>query len=540
MYKKNFEKMIDAMTLEELVGQTMCVCFPGKIMDEDAVFENFRKMHVGGLFIIDRSPEETKHLIDRANSVVDLPLVVASDIEHGAGNGVMGEPCFPCSMAWGACNDPELIERAGEMTAKICRSYGINYNFGPIVDLNVNPDNPESNIRSISDDPDRVISIGGAFMRGMTKNGYMVTACKHFPGQGTDDRNSHFVTTVNDFSRAKWYRTFGKVYKAFIKAGTASIMVGHSCLPAFDEERDPIFGEKPAVLSRAVMTDLLKGKLNFKGCIVSDAMSMIGVAARLPLDRMAIEFFKAGGDMYLFPSYEDYCYVLEAVKSGEIPMERIKDAVRRVLYMKDKARLFENQEKLLAEIEVDRDEHRRLAQEIADKSIKVLRNFDNVIPADVKPGAKVLLLHMLENFYHEPAKGDEFAAMRRAFLERGYEVTEEFVPSYSYVKDNVDKHDLILINCKMSARDYHGGSLRVAWDNIMLLWHAKVLQHKRVVFTSFGCPYKIYEFPYLKEYINAFSYTDETQVAVVKVILGEIPSLGKNPVTFKPYFELEK
>ena len=153
MYKKKFEKIIDEMTVEELVGQTMCVSFPGKIMDEDAVFENFRNMHIGGLFIISHTPEETKRLIDKANAVADLPLIVASDIEHGAGNGIVGEPSFPCSMAWGACNDPELIEKAGEMTAKICRTHGINYNFGPIVDLNTNPDNPESNIRSISDDP---------------------------------------------------------------------------------------------------------------------------------------------------------------------------------------------------------------------------------------------------------------------------------------------------------------------------------------------------------------------------------------------------
>ena len=539
MYNKNIEKIINKMSVEQLVGQTMCVGIPSKSSDKQ-IERLWKDMHIGGLFLVGRSPETIKKYIDLAQKASDIPLIVASDIEHGAGNGIIGEPVFPNSMAWGACNDAELMEKAGELTAKICRLYGINYNFGPIIDLNLNHDNPESNIRSISDDPDRVIKIGGAFYRGLTKNGYMVTACKHFPGQGTDDRNSHFVTTINGLSKAKWYKTFGKIYKEFIKMGTASIMVGHSCLPAFDSEKDQLFGEKPAVLSKALMTDLLKGKLKFKGCIVSDAMGMIGVSARVPLDKMAIEFYKAGGDMYLFPGKMDYEQVVKAVRSGEIPLERMKDAVRRVLYMKEKARLFEDEDKVLSEISVDREEHKILAQQIADKSIKVLRNFDNVIPANLKKGSKILMLNMVERFYHEEPLGTEFSAMRKAFEDRGYQVTEEFKPTYEYVKENVDKYDMVLLNCKMSSRDYHGGSLRVAWDNIMVLWHARVLQHKRVIFTSFGCPYKIYEFPYLKEYINAFSYTDESQQAVVKVILGEIQAKGKNPVTFKPYFEIEE
>lgn len=102
--------------------------------------------------------------------------------------------------------------------------------------------------------------------------------CKHFSGDGVDDRNQHFMTTVNSLSADEWMNTYGKVYKAMIEAGTQAIMVGHIALPAFDEKINDTVGYLPATLSKNLMTGLLKGKLGFDGCIVSDAMCMVGVA----------------------------------------------------------------------------------------------------------------------------------------------------------------------------------------------------------------------------------------------------------------------
>lgn len=535
--KKQYLSMVANLTVDELIGQLMCVNISASLTPEK--FEEYcKRRKPGGIFVMRRTGEEVKTFLEIANRYSPVPVIVASDIENGPGKGLLGERALPDCMSWGACNDEALLKKAGEETAKICRKNGIHWTFAPVVDLNINPNNPESNIRSISDHPERVARIAGAHMEGMQEKGYMVTACKHFPGQGMDDRNSHFVTVDNPLSKRKWLSTYGAVYKAMIKRGTPSIMVGHITLPAFQTKESGPLGPLPATISKALMTDLLKGKLGFKGCIVSDAMGMIGVAAHCLIDELIVKFFNAGGDMYLFPRENEYDNLKKAVEDGTVSMERLLDAAARVMYLKDRARLFEDQTKVLSEIE-DEIPIKDTAQKIADKSIKVLLDKKGIIPATLPKGSKVLLVNAMEDFFHKPPKGDEFAAMKEVLTQAGLQVTELFTPSYATIKEERDKYDMILVNVKFSSRDYHGGSLRIAWDNIDAFWHAYVFQHAKVILTSFGDPYKIREFPYVDTYINAYSATEDSQRAVAKVILGQIPAQGKNPVEFLPYFQRE-
>ena len=116
----------------------------------------------------------------------------------------------------------------------------------------------------------------------------------------------------------------------------ALIEKAHIALPAYDEKIDDRLGYLPATLSYHLQTELLKGELGFKGCIVSDALSMIGASSVVPHDRLAVEFVKAGGDMLLFPLPEYFDQIKAAVLSGEIPTERIRDAVRRVIETKQR------------------------------------------------------------------------------------------------------------------------------------------------------------------------------------------------------------
>ena len=534
---KKYTSMVDELSLDELIGQLMCVNISASTTPEQ--FEEYCKSRKpGGIFALRRTGEEMKTFLEIANRYSPIPVISASDIERGPGMGLLGQRMLPDCMAWGACNDAELLKKAGEETAKICRKNGIHWTFAPVVDLNINPNNPESNIRSISDAPDRVIAMAGAHMEGMQDKGYMVTACKHFPGQGMDDRNSHFVTVDNPLSKRKWLSSYGAVYKEMIRRGTPSIMAGHITLPAFQPENEGPLGPLPATLSKALLTDLLKGKLGFKGCIVSDAMGMIGASSHCPIDEMIVKFFNAGGDMYLFPRPNEYESLKKAVLDGTISKDRLLDAAARVMYLKDRARLFESQEKVLAEIE-DEIPIEETSRKIADKSIKVVVDKDGIIPTKLLKGSKVLLVNAMEDFFHKEPVGNEFEPLKQVFTDAGHQVTELFVPSYAKIKEVRDNYDLILVNLRFSSRDYHGGSLRIVWDNIDAFWHTYIFQHPRVVVTSFGDPYKIREFPYVKTYINAFSATEDSQRAVAKVILGQITAQGKNPVNFPPYFNRE-
>ena len=376
-------------------------------------------------------------------------------------------------------------------------------------------------------------------MHGSQEKGYMVTACKHFPGQGIDERNSHFCTTTNEMTREEWMATYGWVYKQMIAAGAPSIMIGHGALPCFEEEIDEVFGAPPAVLSKSLMTDLLKGTLGFDGCLVSDAMSMIGVASRVEnLNEIGVRFLKAGGDMVLFPEPDDFENILHAVKSGELSMGRLKDAVVRILRLKEQVRLFEDQAQIAGEIGVVTD-FEEIAQEIADKSIKIVRDYNKILPVQLKKGAKILMLNILEAHFQKAPTGEEFAPMKKAFEERGYIVDEIYSAKHKQVQEIMDGYDMVCLNCKMSSQDYHGATMRVGWNNIMVLWRGYLLQHPRFIFTSFGDPYKLFDMPYLKEYVNAFSFSAASQRAVVKVLLGEIEPKAKNPVGLKGFFENE-
>ena len=525
--------IINTMSLEELVGQVMCESVLG--LTDEQIDEKMRTFKPGSVFTMYQTPEFNKKVQDIANSYCKVPVAMVSDIENGPGSCIKGLPNLPHPMAWGATDNEALIEEAGEETAKLCRLNGIHWTFGPIVDLNINPSNPECNIRSVSDNPDRVIKIVGAHLRGLTKNGYMVTSIKHFPGQGADDRNSHFCTTINGLSKKKWMKTYGLVYKDLIKQGTSSIMIGHTSLPFCEKKRKSVYDYPPATVSKNVITHLLKDKLKYGGCVMSDAVTMVGMLASVPADRRIIEFFKAGGDAFLYPKPIEYEYLTSAVKSGEIPLDRLKDAVRRNLMLKVDARLFEDQDKVESEIKLGRNVA-EISRQIADESIKVVRNECGVIPARLKKGARVAFVNMPGKFFYDTPDGTEFKPMREVFEQEGC-IVDEYVRGIKEPKSGLFDYDLVIVNCRTSSRNYHGGSMRIGWGEIE---HAMpVFENPNLIFVSHGDPYKLHEFHFARQYINTFSVTDDSQRAVAKVILGKIAPRGKNPVSHEPFFKIE-
>ena len=122
---------------------------------------------------------------------------------------------------------------------------------------------------------------------------------------------------------------------------------------------------------------------------------------------------------------------------------------------------------------------------------------------------------------------------------RGYTADTLKVKNHYEVNKIKHNYGCILINCRMDPISYLGGTLRINWNNIMTFWRGAAVDHPCVIFTSFGDPYKLYELPFLSTYVNAYSAAKESLKAVVKVILGEIPAVGKSPVELKGFFERE-
>jgi len=540
MNAEKINALIENMSIDELIGQLLCYCYSPKWTDEQ--FEEIvKKTKPGGLFFNSATPEKIKRFVDIANENMRVPVIVAADVENGPGCAIQGETLLPFAMAWGACDDADLLERAGEATAAIARKNGIHWTFAPDVDLSLNPNNPCTNVRAVSDSPKQVVKIAGAYLRGLQKNNVMMACCKHFPGNGVDDRNSHFCTIVNHLSKEEWMETYGYVYKKLIAEGAASIMPAHTAFPAYDDEKiDEIVGYKSATFSKKILTGLLKEELGFDGCIVSDALSMIGACSMFPEDTLVAEFIKAGGDMALFAQPVDFDRIKRAYESGDLTLDRIKDAVRRVLTLKERARIFEDNKLREEDIEIKYD-IKAIADEIGEKSIKFVRNAKGVLPVKLKKGDKVLVIN-IQRVETERVESpmvrylDEFENQLRA---RGLEVEVLTNPGHIAVKEKMKDAKTVFVNCKIGVQDYLGGSLRVAWANIMVFWRGFLFEHPSVVFTSFGDPYKLYEFPYLYTYVNAFSSSEASQRGAVKVLLGEKPMVAKNPVNHKGFFERE-
>ncbi len=531
------DSIIEGLSLDDLCGQVLC--YNRSVLcdcSEEEMMRIVSETKPGGVFVYNTSKEKVKKYSSDINTYTKIPVIIATDAEHGPGGPLCDVGVLPQPMAWGACDDEDLIERAGRVTAELCRKNGIQWSFAPLVDINYNPNNPGGNIRTISDSPQQVAKIAGAYMRGMQNGGYMAASCKHFPGDGTDDRNQHFCTIVNSKSKEEWMETYGYVYKEMMQQGLMSVMVAHIAAPAFQEdEYDQVLGYKPATLSRNLITDLLKKELGFEGCVVSDAMCMVGACSMVDPDLLAVEFLRAGGDMVLFALPGDFYNIKNAVKSGYLPIERLKDAVKRILKMKDSVHLLENQEEFEREITIS-ESVEGVAREIAEKSINVVRNAEKVFPLKLNKGAKILMCNLQAD--KETVNSYQLTTIRDELTQRGYFVQMLQNPGHSVVESELAKnYDAVLINCRMSCRDYCGGSLRTNWEHIALFWRGRILKHPKVIFTSFGDPYKLYEYPFMKTYINTFSNTPATQKAFVKALLGEIPALGKSPVALKGFFE---
>lgn len=533
-------EIIDEMSLDELCGQLLC--YEVSLDMDEKKFASFEQVVIetkpGGMFINYGTGEQIKKYTEMINKHTKVPVIVSGDTEHGPNSLTNCSTILPDAMAWGACDDEKLIEEGGKITAQICRKNGMHWSFSPVVDILFNQHSP-TGTRAISDSPTQVVKIAGAYLRGLQKEGYKAASCKHFPGEGLDDRNAHFCTTVNPLSREKWMDTYGYVYKEMFKENPGSIMVGHTALPAFQSENeyDDIMGYKPATISYDIITKLLREELGYDGCVVSDALSMVGVAAYIPEEALPVEFIKAGGDMALFAEPSYFTYIKNAVLDGTISMDRLKQSVRRILKLKESVGLLDSKD---IEVEVTGDIE-KIAIEIAEKSIKIVRNTDNVIPVDVKEGDHVLICNLFCIDKVDNTIYDGLEHIKNAFNKRGIETTVLINPLHREVERVINEKQptCVLVNSRHSYNDSSGNSMHITWDNIMTFWRGLIFKHPKVVFSSLGDPYKLYELPFLKTYINTFSTTKESQEALVKVILGEIDAKGKNPVEFDGYFKRE-
>ncbi|MFX1285709.1 MAG: glycoside hydrolase family 3 protein [Promethearchaeota archaeon] len=511
---------LNSLSLEEKIGQLLHPNInPASSPSE--IKELLLGVDVGGVFLFPGTAENYSKTIDFLQQHFNTPVIISSDLENGPGRTIQGATVFPDLMSLSATDDETLAYSMGRSSALEGRSYGVHWAFGPVVDVNVNPNNPITNTRSLGDNPDKISRLSCSLIRGMQENGLCATI-KHFPGDGLDDRDPHICTVVNPLSQDDWFKISGKTFQAAIDLGVWSVMIGHISLPAFETNNEPNI---PAQVSKALITDLLRNKMGFDGLIITDAIEMAGLRSFKPIDEILVDTINAGCDMILFSEMKrDFTILKKAVEEKKIPIERIDDAVRRILSLKETLGLHKDVEPK----KVGKDElnsFRQMSQSIAEKAITMVKNDKNLIPLNLKKGSKLLSFHIRNSPENNVDLLDELLKNEGYKITRKTELDEKTFPLF----DKLNQYELILVNIVFKPT-WGLGRIRIGGSFMRKLWFMMNTHRERMIITSFGSPYVLYDLPWVDTYINAYSPDINTQKSVVDILLGRKEAIGTSPV----------
>jgi beta-glucosidase len=295
----------------------------GGFSHEAARIADALNLGAGGFIVFGGTVESVRRLTADLLRRAGRPLLIASDLERGAGQQVAGLTQFPPPLALASLGDASVVRWAGAVTAQEARAVGINWVFAPVSDLDVLPDNPIVQTRAFGDDPNRVASLVRTWIEGCQAAGALACA-KHFPGHGRTAVDSHLALPVVAEAAATLRASDLLPFAIAVESGVASIMTAHVAYPSLDPTG------VPATLSRPIM-DELRGPLRFGGLVVSDALIMDGALAGRRESDAAVEAVRAGVDLLLYPN--DARRVRDALEqaltSGALSSARLEEALAR-------------------------------------------------------------------------------------------------------------------------------------------------------------------------------------------------------------------
>lgn len=284
---------------------------------------------VGGVILLGGSATELQQRTALLRHWAKQPLLLCADVEEGVGQRFEGASWLVPPLALGRLynHQPDravaLAERYGRCTAEQARRCGLNWVLGPVCDVNNNPANPVINVRAWGEHPATAGTLAAAFQRGLSAAGVLGCA-KHFPGHGDTASDSHLDLPVLPHDRDRLQQIELPPFQAAIAAGVDSVMTAHLLLPQLDQDR-------PATLSKTVLTALLRKELGFEGLIVTDALVMEAIAARYGAGEAAVLAFEAGADLILMPADAEAAIaaLCEAFHTKRLPLQRLDDALQR-------------------------------------------------------------------------------------------------------------------------------------------------------------------------------------------------------------------
>jgi len=430
---KSIDEIISDMSLRDKLAQMMFFC-PRQWKEDaasDAPAENIRALNdytrqyiadhrFGGVLLYGENCGDAEQLVrlvaDMQQANLEgggLPMLMAVDQEGGNVIRLSFGTSGTGNMTIAATGNPENARAMGRVFGEEMALLGLTTDFAPVVDINDNPANPVIGVRSFSDDADVVAQFGSAFMAGLQETGTMVSL-KHFPGHGNTDTDSHTGLPLVDRAHDELMANELAPFKAAIDAGADMVMTAHIQYPQLEKQTytSIVTGEElyiPATMSRAIVTDLLRGELGFEGVTVSDALDMRSIWNNFATDDILSMTINAGVDLLIMPAAWDKAMMeqiddllgraVTLTQKGVIDETRVDDSVRRILALKRKYGLLDR-----TDFSVDDEavaaavagcgsaEHRQTAWDIACEALTLLKDENGAFPLDVKAGERTLVL----------------------------------------------------------------------------------------------------------------------------------------------------
>jgi beta-N-acetylhexosaminidase len=466
-----------------------------------------------------------------------IPPFVTGDLE-GGGYSVPGTTAMPNQMGVAAMNDLSLSEQVVQVLATEGRAMGFNWCFAPVVDINARLDSPIVGTRSYGSDPARIVEQALTHVRVIQAHGLAATA-KHWPGEGYDARDQHLVTTINPLGLDEWEQGFGPIYRRLIGSGVLSVMAGHIAWPAWARHLDPDVGFdafRPATVSHALNTVLLRERLGFNGVLVSDATSMGGYASWADRADMVPQTIASGCDVFLFsPDIDrDLAFMREGLRRGVLTEQRLDEAVTRILGLKAALGLHRQtlDERLLPREALrellQRPAHQRVAEAAASASVTRVKDL-GVLPLDPQRHRRVVVVSNGIETHHHNVPPKPLSVVLDGLTAAGFEV-RPFSADDLPTRENTDlvlylvAKESRMLNSRvfLDWRALHGGANRYAMRRF---WH-----DIPTVMVSFGHAGHLVDAPRVPAYVNAYSAIEPVQRAVLRKLLGQEPFTGDSPV----------
>ncbi|RPI93156.1 MAG: glycoside hydrolase family 3 protein [Chloroflexi bacterium] len=518
--------------MEQLIGQKLLLAFRGKDKPSNEILRALREYRPGGITLFRSfnmgTPAQIRALtrsLQKLARGLDLPLLlIAADQEGGQLMAFGDGTPLPGNMALGATRSPELARKAGEVLGREMAALGINVDYAPCVDVNLNPHNPVVGTRSFGEDPQTVAALGSAMVEGIQSQGVAATA-KHFPGHGDTSSDSHHGLPCIPHSADRLRSVELPPFQEAMRARVKLIMTAHLALPAFDGPDAP-----PATLSKNILSNLLRRDLGFDGVVVTDAMDMHAIRQGELLREDALRAAQAGADLLLITSDPQdwtraYEALLQGAQSGQLAQPDLQASLDRISRLKNW--LAENATSAdLSAIQCA--EHMQVASEIAEKSITLVRDEKNYLPIKLEAEKRIAVIVPVPQDL-TPADTSSYIQPKLAESIRAYHAqTDEFKIPYApgvqetaSVLEQVRGYDLVVM-----------GTINACAEEKQAEFVRQLLRMgKPVILIAMRLPYDLSAFPQAPTYVCTYGILEPSVRAVAKALFGLSMMTGRLPVS---------